>query len=297
MSALPWHERSLAEFESIRAAGRLPHGLLIHGPDGWGDRQLANRIALRLLGLNELADAREIAHPDLHWVQPDGAVIKVDDIRALAAFAVGTRQSAPCKVAVIERAHLLNLNAANALLKTLEEPPRDTYLLLATSRRGRLLPTIVSRCQALRIHPDPALARQWLGEKASDGTLDARLFEYGRAPLPVAEALEQEEALLGTTLARIAASTSAAIEISDLLGLDPDRLTGRWYRYCGALLAGELELPGFEGLDPPDRSRLSEFTDELVTVRRQLLFTNSANSRLLLERLAVRWRLVCQGLV
>ena len=221
MSALPWHERSLAEFESIRAAGRLPHGLLIHGPDGWGDRQLANRIALRLLGLNELADAREIAHPDLHWVQPDGAVIKVDDIRALAAFAVGTRQSAPCKVAVIERAHLLNLNAANALLKTLEEPPRDTYLLLATSRRGRLLPTIVSRCQALRIHPDPALARQWLGEKASDGTLDA-LVAQGLVTLCVNASMTGGNPQLADDLAdTLVAGSAVAILVA--LGRSPTR--------------------------------------------------------------------------
>ena len=297
MRALPWHDRSLEEFESIRASGRLPHGLLIHGPEGWGDRQLANRMALRLLGLDELRDAREIAHPDLHWVQPDGAMIKVDEIRGLAAFAVGTRQSAPCKVAVVESAHLLNLNAANALLKTLEEPPRDTYLLLATSRRGRLLPTIVSRCQGLRIYPDQALARRWLEELESAGELDARLFEYGRAPLPVADALAQTEALLGETLARIGKSSSAAIEIVDLLSQDPDRLTGRWYRYCGALLAGESGLPGLGELQSLDRALLSGFVDELVTARRQLLFTNSANTRLLLERLAVRWRLVCQGAV
>ncbi|MCB1684670.1 MAG: hypothetical protein R3E82_04820 [Pseudomonadales bacterium] len=294
MSLLPWHERTIAEFDSLRTSGRLPHGLLIHGPEGWGDRQLANRLALRLLGMDETADARMIAHPDLHWVQPDGAVIKVDDIRALAGFAVGTRQSAPCKVAVVESAHLLNLNAANALLKTLEEPPRDTYLLLATSRRGRLLPTIVSRCQALGMHPDSALAMNWLQEQTAEtaAALAARLFEYGGAPLPVAAALEQEESLLLDALHRVGRSSAATAELGDLLALDPEQLTGRWYRYCAALLAGEGPIAA---LQPVDEAALCGFVDELVGVRRQLLFTNSANARLLVERLAVRWRLVCQG--
>jgi hypothetical protein len=76
--------------------------------------------------------------------------------------------------------------------------------------------------------------------------------------------------------------------IGELLEWDPDRLTSGWYRHCAALLAGESRLPGIKPVS--DRSALSRFIDELNSVRYQLLLTNSANQRLLYERLAARWQ-------
>jgi DNA polymerase-3 subunit delta' len=194
---------------------------------------------------------------------------------------------APAKVVVIESAELMNASAANALLKTLEEPPPDTYLLLATARPGRLLPTVVSRCQSVLVGRDLIAARKWLGDRWPEPALAEKLFECGDAPLSVQQALEQEEPPLGPLLGALSGASSASRAVADLLAWDVDRLTSAWYRHCAALLSGNGRI---EGLHVAEPTRLAEFADELMDTRRQLLSTNSANQRLLYERLAVRWQ-------
>jgi DNA polymerase-3 subunit delta' len=181
---LPWLEAPLQRILALHAQSRLPHALLLKANEGWGEVELASQLALTLLDQAGPGDARSLAHPDLRWIEPEGSVIKVDDIRELATFAIGTRQSAPCKVAVVEAADLMNPNAANALLKTLEEPPADTYLLLTTCRSARLLPTIVSRCQAVAVTRDDESARSWLLKRWSADEIEEKLFECGDAPNP-----------------------------------------------------------------------------------------------------------------
>ncbi|MEM8768463.1 MAG: hypothetical protein AAGE43_13520 [Pseudomonadota bacterium] len=287
---LPWLQEPFERTLSLHGEGRLPHGLLVRGYEGWGEVVFAEALARALLGLKTDAALKTVAHPDLKWIEPDGAVIKVDAIREVAAFATGTRQAAPCKVAVIEAAELMNEAAANALLKTLEEPPPDTYLILASARPARLLPTVISRCQAIALLRDKAGARKWLAEQDSEGPdIDEKLFECGGAPLLVASALAAGEPALGPVLGRLAASTPVSQAIGELLDWDLDRLTGAWYRHCSALLAGESRIPGVDAAGGP---ALAAFVQELAAIRRQLLTTNSANARILLERLLVRWQSV-----
>jgi DNA polymerase-3 subunit delta' len=299
LSLLPWHEPARRLVEETIAAGRLPHALLVRGAEGWGELVFAAWLARRLLGMENTDVAREaaenvaalrsLAHPDLRWIGPDGAVIKVDEVRRLREFSVGTRQSAPCKVAVIEQAELLNVNAANALLKTLEEPPPGTHLILTTCQPGRLLPTIVSRCQAVVLRADASLARDWLVERWDPGVVDERLVEYGFAPLAVDQALAEQEAPLLPLLETLARRQGFAPEMQALLALNPERLLGRWYRCCVALAGSE---PPAGWTAAVSAGALADFVDELVSVRRQILSSNSANTRLLLERLASRWRRV-----
>ena len=117
---------------------------------------------MQLLGIESDKAPEDIAHPDFRWVVPDGAVIKIDQVRALNAFAVQTRQMANRKVAAVFDAHLLNVNAANTLLKTLEEPPPNTHIVLCTPYWSRLLPTIRSRCQYLQVSANTQQAQEWL---------------------------------------------------------------------------------------------------------------------------------------
>ncbi len=290
---LPWLEAPLARTLNLHAEGRLPHGLLIRGYEGWGEVLFAEALARQLLALKTDAVLKTVAHPDLKWIEPDGAVIKVDAIRELVTFATGTKQAAPCKVAVIESAELMNAAAANALLKTLEEPPPDTYLILSSARPAQLLPTIISRCQAVTLVRDNAEARSWLAEQgAADSEIDEKLFECGGAPLLVASAFAAGEPSLGPLLGRLATATPVSQAIGDLLEWDPDRLTGAWYRHCTALLAGQSRIPGIE---VPGAPALAAFVQELASIRRQLLTTNSANARILLERLLVRWQSVLRA--
>jgi DNA polymerase-3 subunit delta' len=295
MSLLPW-QRGLAErVEALIATARLPHGVLITAAEGWGEIAFAQWLALRLIELPQSAAAAEIAHPDLRWVKPDGAEIKVDAIREINGFAFTTSHSGGRKVVVLEDAHLLNRNAANALLKTLEEPPEDTFLVLASCHAGRLLPTIRSRCQRFAIQPDPDAARNWLAERWDDPEIEARWESSGGAPLLVAAELASASAPLEQTLAAIAGAKRPLECLADLLARDPDEVTGGWYRQIKALAARRLQPDGDVGTTPFPR-QLFEFADELLWVRHQLLNTNSANARLLLGRLIVKWHgLLNQG--
>jgi DNA polymerase-3 subunit delta' len=264
MSVLPW-QTALAESVASRLdAGALPHALLIAGPAGWGELTFGNWLALTLLGLDADRDAAALAHPDLRWLSPEGAVIKVDAVREVVEFAHGTPQAGPRKVAVIADAHALNRNAANALLKTLEEPPTGTHLLLLSSHPGRLLPTIRSRCQGLEIRPDPASARRWLEQRADGADLEQLLFEHGSAPVAVMTALENGERPLSGLLERALDPARDAEVVSALLEAGLSGSLGRWYRYVCALAAGETVLHR-----PAAAPRaLMGFADELVWARR-----------------------------
>jgi DNA polymerase-3 subunit delta' len=286
MMLLPWQQRAAVALREQLATGKLPHALLLTAPPGWGEHVLANWLALHLLGIDEHQDGETLAHPDLRWLKPDGALIKVDAIRELAEFAQGTPQSGPRKVAVLVDAHTMNRNAANALLKTLEEPPPGTHLLLVSSRSSQLLPTVRSRCQRFVVQTDPVAAREWLTANVDATDLEQRIFEHGGAPIAIAAGQAAGEVPLQSLL-------SAALAGSDSLGLAKDLVdqnlvgvTARWLRYVTAMLAGDQRVPALAGASA---RALAGFADELIWVRGQLLSSNSTNERLMAERLLTGW--------
>ena len=153
--------------------GRMHHAWLLVGPQGAGKATFAYRAARRLLGAPadpaygllgaapEHPVSRQVAvgsHPDLmvlERVGEDGKlrkVIPVDDARRLPEFFSKAPASAPWRVAIVDSVDDMNPNAANALLKTLEEPPERGILFLISHAPGGLLPTIRSRCRKLRFH-------------------------------------------------------------------------------------------------------------------------------------------------
>ncbi len=138
--------------------GRASHAYLFHGPGGAGKRSIARGLATELLAEGApdpegaRARVRSGAHPDLTWVAPSGAhEILVSDIDGpVVAAASRTPFEAPRRVFVIERVDELGEEAANRMLKTLEEPAPFVHLILLTDRLVDVLPTIRSRCQLVR---------------------------------------------------------------------------------------------------------------------------------------------------
>jgi DNA polymerase III subunit delta' len=142
---------------------RPAHAYLLHGPAGTGKRSAARAFAAVLLsrGAEDPDGARARVehgtHPDLTWVAPSGAheMLRRDVGEAVVSAAARTPFEARHRVFVLERADTMNDEAANSLLKTLEEPPPYVVLLLLTDRPTQVLPTISSRCQPVRFDPLP----------------------------------------------------------------------------------------------------------------------------------------------
>jgi DNA polymerase-3 subunit delta' len=152
--------------------GSPSHAYLFHGPAGTGKRAVARAFAAALLmrgARNPATVAERVArdsHPDLTWVTPSGAaeMLVVDIEEPVVAAASRTPFESARRVFVIEGAETMNDQAANRMLKTLEEPPPFTHLVLLADRREDVLATIASRCQPVRFDPLPsALIARRLG--------------------------------------------------------------------------------------------------------------------------------------
>ena len=174
------HAEAESAILSAWASGRLPHALLIGGPEGIGKATLAYRIARFVLsngngqtqtraptGLGIAPDhpvsrqVEALAHPDLLvlrrvWNDDTKKLrseIRVEDVRRTVSFFGSTSAYGGYRVCIVDSAEELNKSGANALLKILEEPPAHSLLIIVSHSPGRLLPTIRSRCRRLVLRP------------------------------------------------------------------------------------------------------------------------------------------------
>ena len=280
---LPWQEANKASLSAAIKAGRLPHALLLSAYPGWGAAVLGEWLALKVLALEGTPDARRLAHPDLRWLAPEKGVIPVDAIRRLRDFSVGAPQMAPAKAVVLEDADRMNVNAANALLKTLEEPSANTYLILTSQRAGALPPTIRSRCQNVAIARNAQAARDWLADAKARQLLD----DYDGAPLLALAGAEEGERPMAEMLGELdrGGRERTAALVEEMLALDPARLSARWARCLVNAMGGSAAGLGGAAADRPTFA----FIDELQWFHLQVVVSSSANVRLLLERLCHRW--------
>ena len=210
MIAPPWHAEPWAQMQSRLAAGRMPHALLLAGPAGLGKRAFAERLARRLLCTAPTVDGEACGHcrgcvlyaagthPDLLRVGLDlnregkpRSEIVIDQVRRLCDRLVLSSQFGSWKVALLDPADALNAAAANALLKTLEEPTRDALLLLLADAPSRLPATIRSRCQRLSFRvPARADAQAWLVAQGVAQAPDALAAAGGNPGLALRQAAD-----------------------------------------------------------------------------------------------------------
>jgi DNA polymerase-3 subunit delta' len=240
----PWLVPAFEQFETARKAGTLGHAWLISGPAGIGKVNLALVLTRRLLGgegkpgtldaaaaLSAVAARHDPAdrHPDLHWLHPeeDKETISVDQVRDVIEMFTLTAHRGGAKVGIIEPAEALTTAAANALLKTLEEPSGGSYLLLLSHQPGRLPATVRSRCQHLKLRPpEEASVAQWLGVTPARAAAARRLV--GGAPLRMGSAALGDES-----------SSFNKLE-SDLAAISEDRVDPQ--TVAQSWLKGDTEL-------------------------------------------------------
>ncbi len=182
------HAWAVSFLQQHLSEGGLRHAYLFTGPDGVGKRTLATQLAQALFceqgaaapcgSCRPCQQAHSGRHPDLHLVQSEAgeATLKVEQIRELQRGIALAPYQAQRRVVLILRAHEMSREAANALLKTLEEPPAESVLILTARSKESLLQTIVSRCEVLPLRPVPeAVLEAGLRERVDDPD-DAALF-------------------------------------------------------------------------------------------------------------------------
>lgn len=208
---LPWHTQQWRLISKAVQDQRLPHALLLHGPAGLGKAQFKNQLARLLICSRPVeADAvegllpcgqckpckqfsTEGIHADIFRLEPEeeGKAIKIAHTREAIEFCSLAAHYGGRKLVLIEPAEALNLNAANALLKTLEEPSSNTVLILISHQASKLLATIRSRCLQIRFNkPSKNSALEWLQAKGiNDGA--ALLSEAQGYPVHASKIAEE----------------------------------------------------------------------------------------------------------
>lgn len=218
MNLYPWHDEIWQRWIGLRT--RLPHALLLKGPPGIGKLDFAMNIAQSLLCEKPLERGfscqaclschwfKQQAHPDFRLLQPDilsapeedkeggkkpARQISVEQIRALSDFSNLSSHQGGYRIVLIHPAESMNRNAANALLKTLEEPAERMLIILVSHKPQQLLPTILSRCLSLAVTVPPlAVSVAWLQQQGiNDPT--SLLAQAGFAPLLALQGAEESK--------------------------------------------------------------------------------------------------------
>ncbi|WP_261857984.1 DNA polymerase III subunit delta' [Photobacterium sanguinicancri] len=200
----PWQEVLWQQWQQLIAQKRLHHAILLTAAKGSGRAVLAKHLAQTVLCLNggnepcglchacQLFDAQ--THPDFHWIKPEqeGKQISVDVVRKCNRLAVETSQLGGRRVIFIESADALGEAGANAILKTLEEPPQNCQFILTSQSLDSLLPTIVSRCNKWRLSvPDEAQAKRWVEQQLKQSISAESVRLNCGAPLATLAFVEQ----------------------------------------------------------------------------------------------------------
>jgi DNA polymerase III subunit delta' len=240
-----WLIPCLQQVQVLKKTNSLSHALLIMGADGVGQEELAREMVKDLMCEVDQAAAcgqchscqlmRADTHPDFRVLDGQAGSIKVDQVRLLVRQISQKPQVGQNKVVLITHAQAMNINAANAVLKALEEPAARTYFVLTSSQSTSLLPTIRSRCLLVNV-PTPNMdeVKQWLIQQP-DGEALSSLFWLTTQPFRLLSIQQQGKLSLYTNLPdQLSAMLHGSASVSDVLkGLDSNNIED----YCNGLAA------------------------------------------------------------
>jgi DNA polymerase-3 subunit delta' len=322
----PWQKNDWVRLQELRK--RPAHGLLFKGTKGIGKLDLAMNFAQSLL-CEHPQDSdffcgkcpschwfEQGSHPDCRLLQPEtlslegeetesgkkpSKQISVDQVRDLADFIGMSAHQGGRRVIVIHPAEAMNTNAANALLKNLEEPPQGLLFILVSHKPQQLLPTILSRCLSFALPaPDAASATRWLTEQGVKNPAEA-LAASGFSPLQAVQLDEQLDSEERNKLLR-AVRHPAALDVfalAEALQKTEQALVVQWlqqwcYDLSSMKQAGKLRYhPGEEAaikklVEPIAPLNLARLQKRLQTAKREAQHT--LNPKLFLESLLLAYR-------
>jgi DNA polymerase-3 subunit delta' len=296
---------------------------LLHGPAGIGKRALAERLMARLLcqkpdGVDACGQCKAChllaagTHPDNFVLEPEEVdkAIRVDQVRELAAFVSQTAQLGGRKVVLLEPAEAMNLNSANALLKSLEEPSGDTVLLLISHQPSRLLPTVKSRCvQQACPFPNEATSLAWLAGALPDCSEEQRqelLSLAGGSPLSAqilhGQGVLEQRAQVVDGVKKLLKQQAGASQLAEAWKDVSLILLFDWFCDWAQLMLRYQLARDDQGLgladmrkvvqylaDKTPQTKLLGMQDWLLEQRQKVLGKANLNRVLLLEALLVRW--------
>jgi DNA polymerase-3 subunit delta' len=322
LTIFPWQAGQWQQLLEAKQQNRLPHAFLFAGIEGIGKRQFAHVFANLMLCVNitnsmvcgactgcHLFAAK--THPDFVLVEPEEAVkaINVDQIRSIIKMVNETTVKGGYRVILINPATAMNVNAANALLKTLEEPTANTVIILICHQSLRLPATIISRCQKI-LFPKPSQQESlnWLREQFADDKIDPQLLLKlsDGAPLRALAWLKEDLFLLRNELYQGLHSLSEG-------KADPLLLAAKWQdadQVCvvDLLLSWLTDLLRFKMTQDQAtlvnadyqaiiakisvsllKNNLLAYIDHLQQARSFLSTSINLNKQLLLEDIFIRW--------
>ncbi len=313
---LPWHQAAWQQFSAYQKQHRLPHAMLVSGMPGLAKKTFAAQMATILLCENDIEQQQPCGqcfscklpaiseHPDYFEITPleDSKAIKIEQIRELIESLHQTSHRIGNRIVIISPAEMMNNSAANALLKTLEEPGAGCYFLLISHAPAQLSATIRSRCQTLRISPD-----------FSDETVTWVAQQSKQTMAIAAELLKQAEGAPQRAVELAEADTQQIRMqlIDELSGLlqNSSRLIAiaqRWQQ--GGLLKIIDEVifilnqcvtqkvrptshadPALEKLAHLRANNLINYTQYIMQVKKELVINPNLNAQLLGETILLRW--------
>lgn len=282
---LTWFNDTLTQLIDRAVKSTLPSALLIAGPQGIGKLWLARTIAQRILGFNDTF------HPDYLELSPeeDKKNISIDQVRHLIQHLSQTSHSNGYKIVVVYPAESMNLAASNALLKTLEEPQGKTLLILCTHQTSRLLPTIISRCQRIKIKmPTREEAFAWLNTQSSDPQLINKCLDFtGNRPLLALEMIQND---------RLAYYEDCFNQLSKLFEkrINPMTLAESWAKNDVEEIVTIMQIFLLKHLlifakEQQRLEKIFDILDNITLAKRSLQSQSNPNKQLLLENLLMEF--------
>jgi len=318
--AYPWQQDL---WQQMAGRAQHAHAYLLHGPVGIGKRALAERLMANLLcqkldGLDACGQCKSClllvagSHPDNYVLEPEepDKPIKVDQVRDLVSFVVQTSQMGGRKVVLIEPVEAMNINAANALLKSLEEPSGNTVLLLVSHQPSRLLPTVKSRCvqQACPL-PSEQMSLAWLDSALPDCTEQERqelLTLAAGSPLAAvtlnAQGVREQRAQVVEGVKKLLKQQQSPTQLAESWKDIPLLLLFDWFCNWSHLILRYQLTEDEDGLGLADMRKVVQYLaqksspakvldiqDWSLAQRQKVMSKANLNRVLLLEALLVQW--------